>query len=90
MKYMNRETGAPVEAIQFTGADSVKRIEREFACPVEYRSDEAMAIVDDVTVKRGDYVIAYMREIIVKDPDWFNQRHQKHEIEMDLFEEEVN
>jgi hypothetical protein len=85
MIYHPKKTGPPVDAIQLTGPDSAKRIRREFACSVDYRPDEAMAIVDGTRVERGEYVIAYMCALIVRDPDWFDGRYRKFERQEELF-----
>ncbi len=67
MKYMNRDSGAPVEAIQFTGPGSVKRIEREFAWRIEYHPEKALLIADGTRFERGQYAVLAMCSIVVMD-----------------------
>lgn len=80
MIYHPKKTGPPVDAIQFTGPESAERIRREFACPVEYRPDEAMAIVDGTRVERGEYVIAYMCALVPMAQERFEGLYRKFEI----------
>ncbi len=87
MKYVNRDTGAPVEAIQFTGPGSVHRIERELACRIEYHPDKALLIADGTRLERGQYAVLAMCSIVAMDQDVFDERHEKDEIQEELFEE---
>jgi hypothetical protein len=87
MKYINRDTGAPVEAIQFTGPGSVQRIEKEFACRIEYYPDKALLIADDTRLIRGQYAVLTMCSIVAMEQAVFNERHKKDEIQEELFDE---
>jgi hypothetical protein len=82
---MNRDTSAPVEAIQFTGADSVQRIEREFACQVEYHPGKALLIADGTRLERGQYAVLAMCSIVAMDQATFDERHEKDEVQEELF-----
>jgi hypothetical protein len=85
MKYYHRKTGAQVDAIQFTGPESVERIAREFACYIEYKPDEAMLIADGTQVKRGQYAVLGMCAIVAMNQEWFDGRFKKNEFQRELF-----
>ncbi len=89
MIYHHRQTGHPVNAIHLTGPESAERIRREFHCPVEYRANEAMAIVDGVRVERGQYAVLAMPAIVAMNQERFDRRYRKFERQEELFEEEI-
>ncbi len=85
MKYINRDTGDPIEPTQFTGADSVQRIEKEFACQVEYHPDKALLIADGTRLERGQYAVLAMCSIVAMDQVQFDSRYRKYEIQEEWF-----
>lgn len=66
---------------------SVQRIERGFACRIEYHPDKALLIAGGTRLERGQYAVLAMCSIVAMDQAVFDERHEKDEVQKELFEE---
>ena len=88
MRYTNRKTGAPVDAIQFTGTDSANQIYKEFGCNVVWVAHTYRAghiVVEGAIIAMGQYVVRTMAAIVAVDQKKFDERFKLDEIQMEMF-----
>ena len=84
MIYLNRKTGSPVNAIQFTDRKSADIISMEFGCNVKYDAKKAEIDVDGIVVKRGQFAVMPMFAIVPVDKDLFDSKFKPFDGQMEL------
>ena len=82
--YLNRKTGSPVHAIQFTDRKSADIISKEFGCKVKYDAEKGEIDINGQIVKRGQFAVMPMFAIVPVDKDLFDSRFKPFDGQMEL------
>lgn len=75
-----------IEGLQFTGPESVKKIEELLGVRCQYYKDQAILQLSNGDIaERGDYVFTTGFLVFIKKPKWFERRFKVSQEQGELF-----